>query len=99
MARSEPHTFLFSQVCQKPRCGLNKQQQPQAAQANPPQQQPPVMGLADMPARRERSVPYFDDSRPEELNRYFADLQFLLNRFQVVDQNERKQAAVKYLKI
>ena len=57
------------------------------------------MGLADMPARGERSAPYFDDSRPEELNRYFADLQFLLNRFQVVNENERKQAAVKYLKI
>ena len=57
------------------------------------------MGLADMLARRECSVPYFNDSCPEELNRYFADLQFLLNHFQVVDQNERKQAAVKYLKI
>ena len=57
------------------------------------------MGLADMPARGEHSAPYFDDSCPEELNRYFADLQFLLNCFQVVDQNEHKQAAVKYLKI
>ena len=52
-----------------------------------------------MPARGERSAPFFDDTQPEELSRYFADLQFLLNRFQVVDENERKQAAVKYLKI
>ena len=37
---------------------------------------------------------YFADA-----NRYFADLQFLLNRFQVINENERKQAAVKYLKI
>ena len=70
-----------------------QQQQQQPAQANLP------LGLADMPARGERSAPFFDDTQPEELSRYFADLQFLLNRFQVVDENERKQAAVKYLKI
>ena len=70
-----------------------QQQQQQPAQANPP------LGLADMPARGERSAPFFDDTQPEELSRYFADLQFLLNCFQVVDENECKQAAVKYLKI
>ena len=52
-----------------------------------------------MPARGECSAPFFDNTQPEELSRYFADLQFLLNRFQVVDENERKQATVKYLKI
>ena len=70
-----------------------QQQQQQPAQANLP------LGLADMLARGEHSVPFFDDTQPEELSRYFADLQFLLNCFQVVDENKRKQATVKYLKI
>jgi hypothetical protein len=44
-------------------------------------------------------VPSFDDNQPEELERYFADLQVLFNRYTVVDDQERKQAALKYLKI
>ena len=62
-----------------------QQQQQQPAQANPP------LGLADMLARGERSVPFFDNTQPEEQSRYFADLQFLLNCFQVVDENEHNK--------
>jgi Protein of unknown function (DUF4100)/Aspartyl protease len=57
------------------------------------------MAFADLPARTEKAAPTFDDSQPEELERYFADLQVLLDRYNIADQNERKQAAVKYLKI
>jgi hypothetical protein len=61
------------------------------------------MPLADLPTRRERSAPFFDDSQPKELapqlERYFADLQALLNRYSVADENQRKQAAVGYLRV
>ena len=57
------------------------------------------MAFANLPARGERSAPTFDESQPEELERYFADLQTLLDRFGVVDENERKLAALRYLKI
>ena len=57
------------------------------------------MAFANLPARGERSTPTFDESQLEELERYFADLQTLLDRFRVVDENERKLAALHYLKI
>ena len=44
-------------------------------------------------------MPTFDDSQPGELERYFSDLQALFDRHTVTDQQERKQAALKYLKI
>jgi hypothetical protein len=56
------------------------------------------MPFANLPARGERSAPTFDDSQPEELERYFADLQALFDRHTVNDENERKLAALKYLK-
>src|ERR1019366_9258324 len=56
------------------------------------------MPLADLPARGERSAPTFDNSQPEELERYFADLGLLLDHFRVTNEQERKQAALKYLK-
>ena len=56
------------------------------------------MPLANMPGRSERSAPSFDDSQPEELERYFADLELLLDRHIVTDNQDRKQAALKYLK-
>ena len=57
------------------------------------------MAFANLPARGERSAPTFDESQLEELERYFTDLQTLLDRFGVVDENERKLAALCYLKI
>jgi hypothetical protein len=67
---------------------------PAAAPANPN----PAMPLANMPGRSERAAPSFDDSQPEELERYFADLELLLDRHAVADNQDRKQAALKYLK-
>jgi len=55
------------------------------------------MPLADLPGRGERSTPTFDDTRSEELPRFFDDLELLLGRHQVLDENERKQAALRYL--
>jgi hypothetical protein len=57
------------------------------------------MPLADMPARRERSAPSFDDSRPEELERYFSDLELLLDLYNVANNHQRKQAALRYTKV
>ena len=75
---------------------------PLVIQPNPPQQpghQIRRMPLADLPARSERSAPSFDDNQPEELERYFADLETLLDRHTVNADQEKKQAALKYLKI
>jgi hypothetical protein len=47
----------------------------QVQAANPIQNMP----LANLPVRTERSAPTFDDSQPEELTRYFANLQVLLD--------------------
>jgi hypothetical protein len=57
------------------------------------------MPLANLPVRMERSVPTFDDTQPKELKRYFADLQVLLDHYNIMDQQDCKQAALKYLKI
>jgi hypothetical protein len=56
------------------------------------------MALANLPGRNERSAPKFDESQPDELDPYFADIQDLLDRHAIVDDAECKQAAVKYLK-
>jgi hypothetical protein len=85
---------------------LIQQQAPAPAQAQvaapvqpQAQVQVPVGPSANLLGRSERSAPSFDDSQPEGLERYFADLQVLFNRYAVVDDQERKQAALKYLKI
>jgi hypothetical protein len=57
------------------------------------------MALANLPGRSEHSAPSFDDSRSEELERYFADLEDLFNLHAVNDEHERKQGALKYLKV
>ena len=57
------------------------------------------MPLADLPVRSECSAPSFDDNQPEELERYFADLETLLDCHTVNADQEKKQAALKYLKI
>ena len=55
--------------------------------------------LANLPSRNERSAPSFDETQPQELDRYFSDLQVLLHRYNIVAEDERKQAAVRYLSI
>ena len=57
------------------------------------------MAFTNLPARGEHSTLTFDKSQPEELERYFADLQTLLDHFGVVDENKRKLVALRYLKI
>jgi hypothetical protein len=56
------------------------------------------MPFADLPARHEHSALCFDDTRPEEVEHYFTDLQHLLAAHVVELEDERKQATVKYLK-
>ena len=57
------------------------------------------LALANLPGRNERSAPSFDETQPQELDRYFSDLQALLHRYNIVAEDERKQAAVRYLSI
>ncbi len=55
------------------------------------------MPLTDLPGRGECSTPTFDDTRSEELPHFFDDLELLLGRHNVVDEQEHKQAALCYL--
>ena len=73
--------------------------QPNPAPAPVPANPNAGMPLANMPGRSERAAPSFDDSQPEELERYFADLELLLDRFGVTDNQDRKQGSLRYLKI
>ena len=57
------------------------------------------MPLIDLPTCRERSAPSFDESQPEELERYFSDLEGLFDLYTVVNEEERKQAALRYLPV
>ena len=56
------------------------------------------MVFADLPYRRERAAPCFDESHPEELERYFLDLEVLFATHNIVLDAERKKAAVRYAK-
>ena len=55
------------------------------------------MPLADMPRCGEHSAPTFNYTQSEELPHFFDDLELLLGRYNVIDENERKQAALRYL--
>jgi hypothetical protein len=66
------------------------QAQAPAAPAAPPNP------LANLPARTERAAPTFNESRPQDLARYFSDLQVLLDRNGIVDDQDCKLAALKY---
>src|SRR6266849_2817356 len=57
------------------------------------------MPFSDLPTRRERSAPSLDGNQPEDLERYFSDLQMLLLRHSVTDENQCKKAALRYLTI
>ncbi len=79
--------------------------QQQAPPLVPPFIQPPLpaaqprrrMPLTDLPGCGECSTPTFDDTCSEELPRFFDDLELLLGRHNVVDEQEHKQAALCYL--
>ena len=57
------------------------------------------MPLANMPARGERAAPTFDEAMPEDLERYFTELEFLMHRHNIIDEEDRKRAAIRYLKV
>jgi len=65
----------------------------------PPTNANPRMAFANLPARSEHAAPSFDNSQPEELQRYFMDLEVLLAQNNVIANQEQKQAVLKYLKI
>ena len=52
-----------------------------------------------MPARGDRSALKFDPKRPRELRRYFADLEFILDRAQITDETEKKKHASRYVNV
>jgi hypothetical protein len=52
-----------------------------------------------MPTRSDRSAPNFSGNQPEELERYFTDLESLFDLHQVADNQDRKKAAIRYLDI
>ena len=57
------------------------------------------MPLANMPGCSERAMPSFDDSQPEKLKQYFANLELLLDCFSIINNQNRKQGSLRYLKI
>ncbi|KAJ7444701.1 hypothetical protein FB451DRAFT_1056159 [Mycena latifolia] len=52
-----------------------------------------------MPARGDRNAPQFDSKKPNELRRYFTDLEFLLTRATVTDNGEMKKHATRFLSV
>ena len=50
-----------------------------------------------MPIRGERGAPTFDQKRPNELGRYFTQLETLFTRCQVANDGEKKQYAVSFV--
>ena len=52
-----------------------------------------------MPARGDRTAPTFDPHQPRELRRYFADLDFHFVRSAVVDEQEQKKHACRFLDV
>ena len=58
-----------------------------------------MASVIPMPARGDRSAPKFDPKRPRELRRYFADLEFILDRAQITDETEKKKHASRYVDV
>ena len=54
------------------------------------------MTYADLPGRGERSAPSFDGAAGE-LGRYFAEVEALYDRYNVTDNQEKKNGTIKYL--
>jgi hypothetical protein len=50
-----------------------------------------------MPLRNERIAPVFDGSKPRELTRFFEDLEILMTRAQITDQQEMKKQVLRYV--
>ena len=69
--------------------------QAQALVAQPAQ----ANGLSNLSACTERSAPSFNENRPQDLTRYFSDLQVLLDKNGIVDDQDKKTAALKYQQV
>ncbi|KAJ7051600.1 hypothetical protein C8F01DRAFT_999170 [Mycena amicta] len=52
-----------------------------------------------MPARGANTAPKFDSSKPEELRRFFADVEYLLELAKITDVTEKKKACSRYLSV
>lgn len=50
-----------------------------------------------MPMRRERTAPVFDVTKPRTLNAYFEELDMLFGRANIIDDQEKKQFALRYV--
>ena len=50
-----------------------------------------------MPMRNERAAPTFDSSKPRELLRYFEDLEQLLKRAAIDDEEDKKKQVLRYV--
>lgn len=50
-----------------------------------------------MPARGERAAPTFDQSRPQELPRFFEDLEYLLDRAGIAADADKKRQILRYV--
>ena len=58
---------------------------------------PRRMPLTDLPGRGERSAPHFDGDHPEELGRYFSEVESLFTRHVVTTEEDKKNGTLKYL--
>ena len=56
------------------------------------------MVFADLPARHERAALSFDEKHLEEIERYFLDLDALFDDHTIQADDEKKRAAVRYIK-
>ncbi len=58
---------------------------------------PRRMLLADLPGRGECLAPHFDGDHPEELSRYFSEVESLFTRHAVTTKEDKKNGTLKYL--
>ncbi|KAF7303483.1 hypothetical protein MIND_00577300 [Mycena indigotica] len=52
-----------------------------------------------MPARGAHTAPKFDSTKPEELRRYFADVEYLMGLANIVTTEDKKKACSRYLSV
>ena len=56
------------------------------------------MVIADLPAWHERTAPSFDEKHTKEIEQYFLDLDVLFDNHTIQVDDEKKRAAVWYIK-
>ena len=50
-----------------------------------------------MPARGEHTTPIFDKEKPQEIPRFFDDLEYLLEQAQIISETEKKKQVLRYV--